>query len=135
NRSMPRHVIGLVSDALNARGKAVRGARVLVLGVTYKRDVGDVRESPALEIIEILLGKGARVEYADPHVPELALGDRKLGSVPLTAATLREADCVVVVTDHRAFDYPAIAREASAIVDVRNALRDVVEHRDKIVTL
>jgi UDP-N-acetyl-D-glucosamine dehydrogenase len=135
NRSMPRHVVALVGDALNQRGQALRGSRLLVLGVTYKRDVGDVRESPALEIMEMLLAKGARVEYADPYVPELSLGALKLGALPLTAAALREADCVVVVTDHRAFDYPTIAREASAIVDVRNALRDIAEHRDKIVTL
>src|SRR5262249_185434 len=73
NRAMPRHVVGLVADALNAEGKAVKGARILVLGVAYKRGVGDVRESPAVEIIDQLLARGARVQYADPFVPTLAL--------------------------------------------------------------
>jgi UDP-N-acetyl-D-glucosamine dehydrogenase len=135
NRGMPRHVVSLVSDALNERGRCLRGSTILVLGVTYKRDVNDVRESPALEIIELLEAKGARVEYSDPYVPQLMVGGLKLDSVPLGPDTLRQADGVVVVTDHRVFDYPAIARDAVAIVDVRNALRDVTEHRDKIVTL
>jgi UDP-N-acetyl-D-glucosamine dehydrogenase len=113
----------------------VRGSRVLVLGVTYKRDVNDVRESPALEIVEILHEKGAHVDYSDPFVPQLSVGELKLTSAPLTPATLRGADCVVVVTDHRKFDYSLIAREAPVIVDVRNALRDITEHRHKVVTL
>ncbi|MGH7390711.1 MAG: nucleotide sugar dehydrogenase [Candidatus Rokuibacteriota bacterium] len=135
NHSMPRHIAAMVIDALNDRGRALRGARVLVLGVAYKRDVNDVRESPALEIIRLLRGKGAHVQYADPHVPELVVEDEKLVGLPLTAATLGSADCCVLVTDHRAFDYPLIAAEARLVVDVRNALRDVREHRDKIVTL
>jgi UDP-N-acetyl-D-glucosamine dehydrogenase len=135
NRSMPRHVVSLVSDALNERGKCFRGAQVLVLGVTYKRDVNDVRESPALEIMEMLHAKGAQIEYSDPFVPELTFGEVKLPSAPLTADTLRAADCVVIVTDHRAFDYALIAREAPAIVDVRNALRSTAGRRGKIFTL
>jgi UDP-N-acetyl-D-glucosamine dehydrogenase len=135
NRSMPRHVVSIVIDGLNNRGRALRGADVLVLGVTYKRDVGDVRESPALEIIRMLEDKGARVQFADPYVPQLDLGDAKLASVPVTAEALRAADCVVIVTDHQAFDYPLVAREAPLVVDVRNALRGVPEHRDKVVTL
>lgn len=135
NHSMPRHITAMVIDALNERGRCLRGARVLVLGVTYKRDVNDVRESPALEIIKLLRGKGAHVQYSDPHVPELLVEDEKLVGVPLTASTLATADCAVLVTDHRAFDYELIAREARVVIDVRNALRDVHEHRDKVITL
>jgi UDP-N-acetyl-D-glucosamine dehydrogenase len=135
NRSMPRHVVTLVADALNERGRAVKGSRVLILGVTYKRDVGDIRESPAIEVIRMLEEKGAAVAYADPFVPQLTEGTLKLTAVPLTPETLAGTDCAVLLTDHRAFDYPAIARGAPLIVDVRNAFREVTEHRDRIVTL
>jgi UDP-N-acetyl-D-glucosamine dehydrogenase len=133
---MPRHVVSLVADALNGQSRCLRGAAVLVLGVTYKRDVNDVRESPALEIMRMLVDKGARVTYGDPHVPELALDDLKLVAIDPTPAALRAHDCVVIVTDHRAFDYATIAREATLVVDVRNALRDVrSQYGDKVATL
>ena len=135
NRAMPRHVVSLVIDALNDRGKCLHGAAILVLGVTYKRDVNDVRESPALEIIRMLADKGARLSYADPFVPQLAVGELKLVSAPLTPETLRPSDCVVIATDHRAFDYAVIAREAPLVVDLRNALGEIRDHRDKIVML
>jgi len=134
NRGMPRHVVSLVADTLNRRARSLRGACVLVLGVTYKRDVNDVRESPALEIIRLLHAKGARVEYADPYVPQLEVGELKLVAVAPTPALLRRTDCAVVVTDHRVFDYRAIAKDAPSIVDVRNALA-AVSPRDHIVTL
>jgi len=134
NRAMPRHVLALVADALNDRGRCLRGSRVLVLGVTYKRDVNDVRESPALEVIRMLAEKGSQLSYADPYVPELDLGDAKLAAVPVTRETLAAADCAVILTDHRAFDYTLIAREAPLVVDVRNALHDAAD-RAKIVTL
>jgi UDP-N-acetyl-D-glucosamine dehydrogenase len=135
NHAMPRHVVTITADALNTRSRCLRGSGILILGVTYKRDVNDVRESPALEVIRMLTEKGARVAYSDPFVPQLEVGHAKLASLPLTAETLRASDCVVIVTDHRAFDYPKIAREAPLIVDVRNALRDVRDHREKVVTL
>jgi UDP-N-acetyl-D-glucosamine dehydrogenase len=134
NRSMPRHVVSLVLDALNESGRCLKGARLLVLGVTYKRDVSDVRESPALEIMRLLAERGAEVGYADPYVPELELGGRKLAATALTPEALAECDCAVVVTDHRAFDYHLVARSARLIVDVRNALRDITP-RDHIVTI
>jgi UDP-N-acetyl-D-glucosamine dehydrogenase len=134
NRSMPRHVLALVVDALNDRGRCLRDARVLVLGVAYKRDVNDVRESPALEVICLLAEKGVRVAYADPFVPQLAVGDLKLVATPLTAAALASSDCVVIITDHGAFDYALVAHEAPVVVDVRNALRDI-PRRENIVTL
>ena len=135
NRAMPRHVVSLVIEALNGCNRSVRGSGILVLGVTYKRDVNDVRESPALEIIRMLREKGARVNYADPHVPQLEIDDDKLASMPLSPAVLRAHDCVVIATDHRAFDYDVIAAEAALVVDVRNALRAQGRHREKIVTL
>ncbi len=135
NRAMPRHVVSMVMDALNSRGKCLQGVEVFVLGVTYKRDVNDVRESPALEVIRMLADKGTRIVYADPFVPQLAVGELKLAATPITPQTLAQSDCVVIVTDHGSFDYPTIAREAALVVDVRNALRDVREHREKIVTL
>ena len=135
NRSMPRHVVTLVMEALNDRGRSVRGSGILVLGVAYKRDVSDVRESPALEVMHMLREKGARISYSDPYVPDLLLEEDKLASVPLTAAMLRSHDCALILTDHRAFDYDLIASEAPLLVDVRNALRPQTRHRDKIVTL
>jgi UDP-N-acetyl-D-glucosamine dehydrogenase len=135
NHAMPRHVVSLVMDALNDRGRCMRGARILVLGVTYKRDVNDIRESPALEVIRMLEDKGARVAYADPYVPQLDLERQKLASTTLTPEALASTHCAVIVTDHGAFDYAAIVRDAPLVVDVRNALRDIRVHRDKIVTL
>ncbi len=135
NHAMPRHVVSMTTDALNRHGKCVRGARLLVLGVTYKRNVNDVRESPALEIIRLLQEKGGCVAYADPFVPELTVGNEKLIATPVTAGALSSSDCVIVVTDHAAFDYAAIAREACLIVDVRNAFRSIGVHRGTIVTL
>jgi UDP-N-acetyl-D-glucosamine dehydrogenase len=108
---------------------------VLVLGVTYKRDVNDVRESPALEIMHALREKGARVNYADPQVPQLMLDDVKHAALPVTPEVLRAHDCVVIVTDHTDFDYATIANAAPLIVDVRNALRGWQGRRDHIVTL
>ena len=135
NRAMPRHAVSLVMDALNDRGKCLHGADVLVLGVTYKRDVSDMRESPALEIMQMLAHRGACVSYADPFVPQVVVGDLKLAAAPLTGETLRHADCVIIATDHRAFDYAVVAREAPLVVDLRNALGNIRDHREKIVTL
>jgi UDP-N-acetyl-D-glucosamine dehydrogenase len=136
NRSMPRHVASLVMETLNDHRKCLRDASILMLGVTYKRDVSDVRESPALEIMRLLMDKGARVNYADPYVPELLLDEHKLVSVPLTADTLAAHDCAVIATDHKAFDYDLITEQAPVIVDVRNALRGhTARGRRAVVTL
>jgi UDP-N-acetyl-D-glucosamine dehydrogenase len=135
NRSMPRHVVTTISDALNDRGRCLREAQVLVLGVTYKRDVNDVRESPALEVMRMLMEKGVRISYSDPFIPQLDLGGHKIASTPLTADLLGATDCVAIVTDHSSFDYSLIARAARLVVDIRNALRDISDHREHIVTL
>lgn len=125
NSAMPEHVISLVADALNARRKSINGSRILVLGVAYKRDVDDIRESPALDIFDGLMRRGARVTYHDPHIPQFTLGGAVVRSVALTRQTLRAQDCVVIVTDHRAVDYGMVVREAALVVDTRNATKGV----------
>jgi nucleotide sugar dehydrogenase len=128
NSRMPEHVLTLVVDGLNDEAKALKGSRVLVLGVSYKKDVDDVRESPALSIIEKLQSKGAVVNYHDPYVAELYLDEshsdesRKIKSVPLTDEELRRSDCVVVVTDHSIVDYKRVTQLSNLIIDTRNAL-------------
>ncbi|HWG36455.1 MAG TPA: nucleotide sugar dehydrogenase [Terriglobales bacterium] len=121
NSRMPEHVVSRVAEALNQNGKPLRNARVHVLGVAYKKDVNDVRESPALDVMHHLLKKQAQVCYTDPHVAALHEPGLELRSVPLSQ--LKEADCAVLITDHSAFDYAQIARDARLIVDTRNALR------------
>ena len=135
NRAMPEHVVDLVTDALNERAKAVRGASILVLGVTYKPDVNDIRESPALEIVQALARKGAQVAYADPFVPELALDGLKLAATAPSAEAVAAADCVLILTNHTAFDYAMIADGASLVVDTRNVMKEHRRTRPWIVTL
>jgi UDP-N-acetyl-D-glucosamine dehydrogenase len=122
NTEMPLFWVRKVSEALNLQGRAVRGASVLVLGVAYKRDIDDIRESPALDIIRLLEGQGARVSYHDPHVPCFAEDGHEYRSVTLTPETVSAADCVMVVTDHSAIDYAMIKRRAKLVVDTRNAM-------------
>ena len=123
NSHMPDYVVGKVGDALNAERKAINGSRVLVLGVAYKRDVGDVRESPALDVIHLLRQRGAEVTYHDPYVASLRREGIDLDSIDLTTEALAAADCVVVVTDHSAYDWAWIGATARLIVDTRNALK------------
>ncbi|MCH7891004.1 MAG: nucleotide sugar dehydrogenase [Gemmatimonadetes bacterium] len=129
NAEMPEFVVGKVRSALNARKKAVNGARILVLGVAYKRDVNDVRESPALDIIGLLAADGADVDYHDPFVPELAEEDLLLSSVALTDKALTDADVVVIVTDHTDVDYARVLEQASVVVDARNVTAPLLEGR------
>ena len=133
NASMPYHIARRVGEALNARRRSVRGARVLLLGVAYKADIDDVRESPSLDIMEILEKEGARVTYCDPYVPILRHAGRKMRSAPFGAATLRKFDCVVIATAHKAFDYDLISKHAQSIVDCRNALKG--RRKRAVVTL
>ncbi len=121
NRQMPAYVVQMVTDALNDRGKAVRGAKILALGVAYKAGVGDVRESPALEILDALLARGAQVTYMDPHVPRLTLGEHRLTAVPWQSANLASQDLVLILTNHPEFDVKRVAAEAPLVVDTRNA--------------
>ncbi|MCA1633275.1 MAG: nucleotide sugar dehydrogenase [Acidobacteria bacterium] len=129
NSRMPEHVVMLVTDGLNDAEKSLKGSRVLLLGVAYKKDINDVRESPALSIIDRLRAKGADVRYHDPFVPEIRFDDahtesagEPLSSVPLTNEELRAADCAVIVTDHSGVDYKRVCALSGLIVDTRNAL-------------
>jgi UDP-N-acetyl-D-glucosamine dehydrogenase len=119
NRHMPTYVVQMVTDALNDRARAVRGARVLVLGIAYKADVADTRDSPALEIVDILRMKGAQVVYHDPHVPTITINGTRFDSAP--AVRPADHDVVLVLTPHEGYDWPAIVREAKLVIDTRNA--------------
>jgi UDP-N-acetyl-D-glucosamine dehydrogenase len=122
NSQMPEYWVGKVTGALNAHRKSVRGAKLLVIGVAYKPDIDDIRESPAVDIIRLLEQLGGDVSYHDPFIPEYKEGDVALKSVPLDAAAVRAADCVVIVTDHSQLDYAMIGRESQALVDTRHAV-------------
>ena len=122
NAAMPEYWVGQIVDRLNDQGRAARGSTVLVLGVAYKKDIDDVRESPALDVIRLLQQRGVVVRYHDPHVRKLRDEAIDLASTPLTADALAAADCVVIVTDHSDFDYALVARSARVVVDTRNAL-------------
>jgi len=132
NGQMPEFTVAKIQNAMNAAGKPLKGARVHVVGVAYKSDIDDVRESPALDIIHLLNRRGATVTYSDPHVPELRVDGMALASIPLLPAA-GDADCAVIVTNHSAFDYDGLLREAKLIVDTRNALGRV--NSEKIVRL
>ncbi len=136
NVSMPYYVIGKIADVLNARGKAIKRSRILVLGLAYKKDVDDLRESPSIILIEQLRERGGKVDYNDPHIPtthKQREHDLKLKSVALTAAGLKKYDVVVISTDHTAYDYEFIVKNSRAVVDTRNATKDVKKGREKIV--
>jgi UDP-N-acetyl-D-glucosamine dehydrogenase len=135
NTAMPRYVVERVAEALNEHGKPVRGSRVCVLGVAYKKDVDDPRESPAFTILEMLQQRGARVSYNDPHIPALPRMRHhsiRLESQPLTPEFLAEQDCVVIVTDHSAYDFEEIVRHSALVVDTRNATAGVEPGRCRI---
>ncbi len=136
NTAMPGYVIERLAEALNELGKPVKGSRILVLGAAYKPDVDDPRESPAFELLERLRNRGAIVSYNDPHIPVLPRMRHhtiRLESVDLTPEHLSSQDCVLICTDHSTYDWPEIVRHARLIVDTRNATRDIIEGRDKIV--
>jgi UDP-N-acetyl-D-glucosamine dehydrogenase len=126
NASMPHYVADIVSEALNSHRKAVNGSSILVLGIAYKKDIDDIRESPSLDVMHVLHERGATVAYSDPHAPVLRAADWPgridLASVPLTAEELARHDCVVILTNHSAFDYPLIVNGSTLVVDTRNAL-------------
>ena len=123
NAEMPEFVVDKVRDALNEHRKPVLDSRILVVGVSYKRDIGDVRESPAIDVIELLEGLGAEVEYHDPFVPELKEDGISRTSVDCTDEVLERADCVVIITDHSTLDYDRVVERAKLVVDTRNATR------------
>ena len=135
NHSMPGHVLSLVGEALNDSGLAFKGARILVLGVAYKRGIGDTRESPAFEIIAALRRKGAEVSYADPHVPALWVDGAPIKAVDVSTDELERADCVLVLTDHPEFDYAAVAQHGRLIVDTRHSVPALSHGRGRLVRL
>ncbi len=135
NRGMPQYVVDLVSETLNERRRCLNGARILALGIAYKRGVGDTRESPALEVIARLMDRGAGVTYADPHVPEIVFDGRALKAVEVTDERLAEADCVVILTDHPEFDYPRIVEASALVVDTRGATHTIAAPADRVVAL
>ena len=123
---MPYHVVASVASALNEQKKALNGARIMLLGVAYKKDIDDLRESPALTIIELLRKEGADVRYNDPYIASIGKGrkyDLQMKSLPLDG--LEEYDCVLIVTDHSSYDYPTIVKESHLVVDSRNATRGI----------
>jgi UDP-N-acetyl-D-glucosamine dehydrogenase len=124
NNQMPAFTIQGIADALNERRKCLRGAKILGLGVTYKRDTNDVRESPALHVLEGLRKKGSSIYFSDPHVSSISIRGQTLRSVDLTEDLLQSMDCVAVLTDHSTFDYSMIAKHSSLVFDTRNALKD-----------
>jgi len=135
NRAMPDHVVDLVTGALNQRRRCLNGATILALGVAYKRGVGDTRESPALEVLAKLLERGAEVAYADPYVPEISLGGRKLKAIEPTDELLATADCVLILTDHPQFEYRRIAEVAQLVVDSRGATHGLPVPAGRVVSL
>jgi UDP-N-acetyl-D-glucosamine dehydrogenase len=135
NSYMPHYVVDRIMEILNERKKPLKGSRVLIVGIAYKKDVNDVRESPALEIVSVLRNRGAIVCYHDPYVSKVNVNGEVLQSVPLTGKKVSGADCVAIVTDHRSIDYNLLVSNAALILDTRNALRDIKGKRDKIVKL
>ena len=142
NQSMPYHVVERIGQALSARGKPLKGARVLILGVAFKRDIDDARNSPAERIIELLLNAGAQIAYNDPYVPSYSVGQDAfhrsritLTSQELASVLLAEQDAVVIVAGHGVYDYPWIVRHANLIVDTVNATIEVPDGREKIVRI
>jgi UDP-N-acetyl-D-glucosamine dehydrogenase len=124
NSQMPHFTVSRVLDALNERQRSLKGSKILAVGVSYKRDTNDVRESPALEVMDGLRRKGAHVFYTDPFIPSIKLDGQMYTSVRCDAETLRSMDCAVILTDHSIFDYALIVANSAVIVDSRNALKD-----------
>jgi UDP-N-acetyl-D-glucosamine dehydrogenase len=136
NSGMPSHIVRSVAEALNRRGQCLQNSKILVLGVAYKKDIDDTRESPSLRIIELLQKEGVKVDYNDPFVPQLHKTrkyDFGLVGKELTAQNLERYDAVLIATDHSSYDYPFIVRHARLVIDTRNATHAVKEHREKIV--
>jgi UDP-N-acetyl-D-glucosamine dehydrogenase len=142
NGDMPYHTVQLVGRVLNQAGRSLREANVLILGVAFKPNIDDARNSPAERVIELLVREGAKVSYHDPYVPQFGVGGdivlkekRIFESVPLTAETLTQADCTIIVTGHRNLDYEWVVNETPLVVDTVNATRHITKNRHKIVRL
>ncbi len=134
NTFMPRYVVTRIQDVLNDQAKPLRGSRILILGVAYKRDVNDLRESPALDVMQLLLEKGVDLVYHDPYIPEVWIGDRRFQSVPLSQELLEGVDLTVILTDHTSVDYAQVIRWSPLVFDTRNATRGM-EDGGKVIRL
>ena len=135
NESMPYYVVGKLQRLLNRRGRCLNGASILVLGVTYKADVADPRETPAVKVMELLQREGAHLTYVDPFTPTLELEGRSYAAVPLTGTLLAQNDCTLILTAHSAFDYDLIVRHAPLVFDTRNGTRNVTGRKQNVVVL
>jgi UDP-N-acetyl-D-glucosamine dehydrogenase len=135
NRAMPSYVVDVTAEALNRQRRCLNGARILAFGVAYKRGVGDIRESPALEILKRLREKGADVSYADPHVPSVVLDGTPLKAIEPNAEALAATDCALILTDHQQFDYRQIVELAPLVIDTRNATWGIPAPQGKVVAL
>jgi UDP-N-acetyl-D-glucosamine dehydrogenase len=137
NTSMPYHVVESVAAALNEQKKSLKGSQVLLLGIAYKKDVDDLRESPSLKLLELLSDRGATLDYNDPFFPALFkmrhYDFSNMRSVDLTPEKIASYDCVLIATDHSSYDYEALVRDAKLVIDTRNATRNVKHHRERIV--
>ena len=136
NTSMPTYVVNRVAEALNQAGKPIKGSKIGILGVAYKKDVDDPRESPSFKLIELLAARGAVISYSDPHIPTLpkmrSFDVPELSSESLTPEYLSDLDCALIATDHTAFDYSAVVNGSKLVVDTRNATKNITENRDRI---
>lgn len=135
NGMMPAVVSTLVADGLNRASKSIRGSRIMILGVAYKKDVSDCRESPALDVMRLLNDKGALLSYNDPLVPSLRLGRSTLNSVDISPRNISEHDCVIILTDHTAYDIREIVEAAKLVIDTRNATKNLHAFKDRIIKL
>ena len=135
NEGMPYYVVAKLQRLLNRRGRCLNGASILVLGVTYKADVADPRETPALKVMELLQQEGAALAYADPYTPAVDVAGRSYAAVPVTAERLARADCALILTAHSAFDYELIVRHAPLVFDTRNGTRHVKHRKENVVLL
>ena len=135
NTGMPRYVVSLVQEALNEHGKPLKGSQLLVLGAAYKPDVDDLRESPALDVIGLLRQKGSKVSYHDPYILSIEHDDWDLQSVPDMLTAARQADCVVIITNHSSYDYDALLDASQLVVDTRNALGSASREHSKVIRL
>jgi UDP-N-acetyl-D-glucosamine dehydrogenase len=137
NTAMPYHVVDSITDALNKRQKSISGSKILLLGVAYKKDVDDLRESPSLKLLELLTGRGAKLDYNDPYFPALHkmrhYDFSNMRSVELSPAAIASYDCVLIATDHTAYDYNMIVDSAKLVIDTRNATRHVTKGREKVI--
>ena len=135
NGMMPSVVTSLVADGLNRVSKSIRGSKIMILGVAYKKNVSDCRESPALDVMRLLQEKGAILAYNDPLVPSLRLGRSTLESIEASRANIAAHDCVIIVTDHSAYNFPEIVEAAQLVVDTRNATKNLHAFKDRIIKL